>query len=168
MQLRSDKDYIINEESKKLIEENNGSIIDVDLVLSNFSKLKIISVGDYTTEVLKNSGVTIWIEIVDLRTKRGVRTYAMVPGSIKVENPSGVISGPLIYEIKKAMERIAHTRIEVNGEEDLAVLPILFYADENTVVVYGVPDIGMAYIRASEDSKKLVEKIFEKMDVRQR
>ena len=109
MQLRSDKDYIINEESKKLIEENNGSIIDVDLVLSNFSKLKIISVGDYTTEVLKNSGVTIWIEIVDLRTKRGVRTYAMVPGSIKVENPSGVISGPLIYEIKKAMERIAHT-----------------------------------------------------------
>ena len=103
MQLRSDKDYIINEESKKLIEENNGSIIDVDLVLSNFSKLKIISVGDYTTEVLKNSGVTIWIEIVDLRTKRGVRTYAMVPGSIKVENPSGVISGPLIYEIKKAM-----------------------------------------------------------------
>ena len=66
------------------------------------------------------------------------------------------------------MEQSAHTRIEINGEEDLAVLPILFYADENTVVVYGVPDVGMAYIRPSKDPKKLVKKIIEKMDVRQK
>ena len=168
MPLKSDKYYIITEASKKLIEENNGTIVDVNFITSNLSKFKIISVGDYTTEVLKKSNIIPWIEVVDLKTKRGEKTYSSIPGSIILENPPGVITGSLIKEIKKAMEQSAHTRIEINGEEDLAVLPILFYADENTVVVYGVPDVGMAYIRPSEDSKKLVENIIKKMDVKQK
>ena len=168
MLLKLDKDYIITESSKKLIEENNGTIIDPDFVLSHLSRLKIISVGDYTTEVLRRSGIIPWIEIVDLRTKRGEKTYNRVPGSITLDNPPGIITGSLIGEIKKAMERSSNTRIEVNGEEDLAVIPILFYADENTVVVYGVPDVGMAYIRPSEDSKKLIENIIKEMDVKRK
>ena len=168
MQLRSDKDYLITPASKRLIEENNGIITDIDFIRSNFADLKIISVGDYTTDVLIRSRLKPWIEVVDLKTKRGEKVYSSEEGSVKVINPPGVISGSLIYAIASALHKNVHVRIEVDGEEDLAVLPILFYADENTVVIYGVPDVGMAYIRASDDARELISKIVKKMEVRDR
>ena len=168
MQLRSDKDYLITPISKRLIEENNGIITDVNFIRSNLAGFKIISVGDYTTDVLTRFHIKPWIEVVDLKTKRGEKVYSSEEGSVKVSNPPGVISGTLIYAILSALHKNVHVRIEVDGEEDLAVLPILFYADENTVVIYGVPDVGMAYIRASNDARELISKIVEKMEVRDR
>jgi uncharacterized protein (UPF0218 family) len=57
-------------------------------------------------------------------------------------------------------------RIEVDGEEDLAVIPIIFYSDINTVVTYGVPDVGMACIKVDEAIKDEVKALIERMEIR--
>ncbi|EQD45501.1 protein containing DUF359, partial [mine drainage metagenome] len=161
MQLRSDKDYKLTETSRKLIEDNNGNLATVEFIRINFQDFIIISVGDFTTEVLKSAGIIPWIEIVDLKTKRGLKSYPHVKGSIEVKNPAGWITRDLIKAIREALKSGGRTRIEVEGEEDIAVLPILFYANQNTVVIYGVPDVGMAYIMASEEVKELTSRIID-------
>ena len=57
-------------------------------------------------------------------------------------------------------------RIEIDGEEDLAVIPIIFYSDKNTVVAYGIPDVGMACIPVSSEIKNMVTDLIERMEVR--
>jgi len=49
----------------------------------------------------------------------------------------------------------------VEGEEDLAALPAILYADENSVIVYGQPLEGIMVIRPTEENKKKVRETLE-------
>lgn len=165
MQLKFDSDYIINEEVRQLIQSNDGELIDpLSLKETDFSNL--FAVGDFTCKILEENGIFPKIEVYDLRTQRGKETYSGKEGSRKVRNAPGVVSGELIKEVSRAILSHDRTNIEVEGEEDLAVLPIIFYAPIHSLVVYGIPDVGMAQIEVNDLSKKLVEKIFEKMEVK--
>ncbi|MHB1439769.1 MAG: DUF359 domain-containing protein [Cuniculiplasma sp.] len=106
------------------------------------------------------------IMVFDLLTKRGERTYPDRPGSLVVENPQGVITGRLIKTIEEGINGNKNVKIRIIGEEDLAVLPIIFYAPVNSLVVYGIPDTGTGSIRVDEKVKKLTEEIIEKMEVK--
>ena len=56
---------------------------------------KIISVGDVTTENLKNAGVNIELQIVDLVTKRDKKKFMHIQGSAIVSNPNYYSNGLL-------------------------------------------------------------------------
>lgn len=45
------------------------------------------------------------------------------------------------------------TLIVVDGEEDLAVIPCVLFADEGDVVLYGQPDEGIVAVEVSEEKK---------------
>ena len=165
MQLKFDSDYIINEEVRQLIQSNDGELIDpLSLKETDFSNL--FAVGDFTCKILEENGIFPKIEVYDLRTQRGKETYSGKEGSRKVRNAPGVVSGELIEEVSRAILSHDRTNIEVEGEEDLAVLPIIFYAPIHSLVVYGIPDEGMAVIHIEGKTKELVEKIFDKMEVK--
>ncbi|SMD30238.1 DUF359 domain-containing protein [Picrophilus oshimae] len=157
MQLKFDHDLVLNQESINKIKEFSHSICSIDDIKKHGGR--IITVGDVTTENLERAGLDIFIEVVDLKTKRGEKTYNHRENSISIENRPGTISLSLIRAIESSIKSNKKTRIEINGEEDLAVIPIIFYGDINTLVVYGVPDTGMACIFINTEIKSMVTDI---------
>ncbi len=164
MQLRSDKTYKITDEVKTLIQSNNGKLISI-VELKGVDQRFLYAVGDYTCDLLIKNHIKPQIMVFDLTTERGKKTYPDYEGSIVVENQKGTVSGNLIKIIRDTLEENKKQRIRVIGEEDLAVLPIIFYAPFNSLVVYGIPGSGTGSIKVTAEHKKLVERIFEKMEV---
>ncbi len=165
MQLRSDKDYILTDESKLLIQKNNGKITTIK-ERKEVDQRFLYAVGDFTCQLLEKNGIDPQIMIFDLTTKRGEKSYPDRPGSIQVENPQGIISGKLVGVIEESFRENKKIKIRIIGEEDLAVLPIIFYAPVNSLVVYGIPDVGTGSIRIDERVKELTNSILEKMEVK--
>ena len=163
MPLKLDHDIIIDSRGREYIKNFKYSLCTVDDIKRLSLENKIISVGDVTTENLKNARVNIELQIVDLVTKRDKKKFMHIQGSAIVSNPPGIISVELIDKIREFINSGIQGRIEVNGEEDLAVIPIIFYADKNTVIVYGVPDIGMAYIKINDDIKEEINNMIMEM-----
>ena len=166
MLLRLDKTYTLTEQSKSLITQNNGPLCGLDSIRKRDNST-LYSVGDYTTRFLEDNGIRPKIEIFDLKTQRGEENYTDVTGSISINNPAGVITSDLICAVESAVKSTDRTFIRVIGEEDLAVLPIIFYAPLNSLVVYGIPGKGMGCITIVENVKNLVNRIFELMEVKE-
>ncbi|KJE49755.1 MULTISPECIES: DUF359 domain-containing protein [Acidiplasma] len=165
MRLKLDHDIVLTPEIIDHIKNFKHNIASPDDIIKLSKEYKIIAVGDVTTENLKNHGVNIFLQVVDLITKRNEGKFQHIEGSIAVKNPAGTISLDLINAIKTALTENKPSRIEVSGEEDLAVIPIIFYADLNTVIVYGIPDIGMAYIKVNKAIRDDVEKLLGDVNV---
>ena len=166
MQLKSGNEFVVGDDLRNEIAGYNSRLCSPSMVseLSRFGK--IISVGDVTTENLHKDGIIPFLEIVDLRTKRGIPgEYRSKPGAERIRNDPGTLSHDLFIKIER-MLRQDGGRIEITGEEDLAVIPIIYYSDINTVVVYGVPDVGMACIVVDRTIKDQVKTIINRMEVR--
>ncbi|MDS0257540.1 DUF359 domain-containing protein [Thermoplasmatales archaeon AK] len=161
MQLKSGSEFHISESLRSKIASFSHRLCSLDEIKKE--KRRIIVVGDYSARFLHEHGVNVFLEVVDLKTKREPSsTYRHVSGSVSVRNPPGVLTHDLFSTIERMMK--VGGRIEVMGEEDLAVIPIIFYSDLDTVVVYGVPDVGMACIEVDRNIKALVSEIIGELE----
>lgn len=80
-----------------------------------------------------------------------------------VENPPGTISTQAINAIKQALSNKEKTKIEINGEEDLLVLPCMIYAQEGVNIYYGQPNESMVVVKTNQKNKEKAKKILEEM-----
>ena len=117
------------------------------------------SVGDVVTEQLFCSKAPWKVAIVDGYTRRN-RYLIDIPADafvIAVDNPPGCISPMLIAAVQEAVSdwRKKHTVININGEEDLALLPLLLFAQSGTVLLYGQPNEGIVTLVVDDTSRKL-------------
>ena len=55
------------------------------------------------------------------------------------------------------------TRIEVEGEEDLASLAVIFMAPSDAIIIYGLPDKGVLVIKPTKENKDIVKEVLSKM-----
>ena len=120
---------------------------------------KVIAIGDVVAENLLEVGIEPAMMIIDGKSMREDLKTA-IECEITVKNPQSEITEELIEAIRKGYKRIL-----VEGEEDLASLPAILYADENTLIVYGQPSEGIMVIRPTEENKKRVREtlaLFEK------
>jgi hypothetical protein len=134
------------------------------------SSTKLISVGDVTTFHLLEAGIFPDICIVDNRTKRkpvarhvSTRNMDNVSEEISVENPAGIITDELIKTLCEAFTSEKPIRIFVKGEEDLATLPVILLAPLGAVVLYGQPDEGVVFVKVTEEKKREIRALFEKL-----
>ncbi|MFB6109991.1 MAG: GTP-dependent dephospho-CoA kinase family protein [Halodesulfurarchaeum sp.] len=119
----------------------------------------IVSVGDVVLAHLGRAGCSPALSIVDGRTERGAvdqwilddRPSAAVERT--VENPPGTITAELVAAIEDGLDRSGPARIEVAGEEDLAVLPAVLLAPRGGTVVYGQPGEGMVATAVDDRSQ---------------
>ncbi|OWP56198.1 MAG: hypothetical protein B2I17_07105 [Thermoplasmatales archaeon B_DKE] len=164
MQSRSGSRYIITEELRSEIAANSNNFCSLDeLLLKSMSK-KIVAVGDVTTDRLKKAGIKLFMEVVDLKTKRNVQgDFVHIKGSLEVVNDPGTISLEMFNLIGRLIRKGTGGRIEVHGEEDLAVIPIIYYSGFDTVVAYGIPDKGLGCIDINPEIKGTVNKLVERM-----
>ncbi len=128
---------------------------------TEFSKL--IAVGDVCAKELILSGVIPDVVIIDKKTRRKkVKWDVDFSGvAIKAKSRRSVISDELIKCIMKSFGR--KTLIDVAGEEDLAVLPVIKYCPLNSIVVYGLWFRGVVAVEADEKMKVKVEKLLKRM-----
>jgi hypothetical protein len=148
-----------------------GSSSDVMEQFSNFVKetspTKIFAVGDVVATNLLKYGIAADTYIVDNRVMR----KAISPIPLKVEkvihvkNPPGTITPKAWEAISVASRQNTVTKIEVDGEEDLLVLPMVLNAPDDAIVVYGQPHEGMVVILTTKEKKTEIASIIEAMAV---
>jgi len=129
---------------------------------------RVVSVGDMVTYHLLEAGVTPDVAVVDGRTKREevdaevVKRWKEMRRVGGVENPAGTVTHELIDSLREAYEEGG--LIEVNGEEDLAVLPAVVLSETGDTVVYGQPNEGIVYVEVDGDKQRGVFDLLRRMD----
>jgi len=104
----------------------------------------VYSVGDVVTHNLQKNGIVPAIAVIDGQTMRSPcdRLPEVKGACIKVKNPAGTITDELIQALYDALAHPPAT-ILVDGEEDLAVIPLVIAAPDSSVLLYGQPHEGV-------------------------
>ncbi|MGI0068825.1 MAG: GTP-dependent dephospho-CoA kinase family protein [Nitrosopumilaceae archaeon] len=142
------------------------SEITKDIVLKNMGhNAFLITVGDATTERMIKLGIIPSLQIVDSLEKRQQRNLpeGMVKTSLTCNNPPAEITDDSITIIKQAFDMDKPVRIIVKGEEDLLVLPVVLFAPENSIVMYGQPNEGLVIVKINEEIRNKAKAIMNSM-----
>lgn len=104
----------------------------------------IYAVGDVVTHNLLAAGVVPDIAIIDGYTMRTpcTRSPLLRARRLTAKNPPGTITDELVDAINDAV-RNPPVVIFVEGEEDLAVIPLVLAAPDGAAVLYGQPKEGV-------------------------
>jgi uncharacterized protein (UPF0218 family) len=132
------------------------------------SSLKIITVGDTTTEKLVCLGYVPDISVVDGKEKRIKKPKIFeypIDKVLHFDNNPGELDEYVIKEIMQLTQSKLESKIQfiIEGEEDLVALPFLMYSPDNWVICYGQPNAGLVIVRVNEDSRNRAMLIFNKV-----
>jgi len=118
--------------------------------------LLIISVGDVVSRNLHESNLNPQLTIIDNVSLRNLKMHKELPvkRTVYVKNPQGTITYEAIHAVKEALEKKGHTHIIVDGEEDLAVIPLVIAAPDGAIVLYGQPHQGVVLRRVDQEAKE--------------
>lgn len=133
---------------------------------------KIAAVGDMTAFYLLESGIQPDLIIVDHKTKRmqtpeHIKQSLMLDSykTIEVVNPPATLTSDLMDVISKTLSSNERIKIVVDGEEDLATLPVILYAPLGSVVIYGQPNEGSVIVNVTPEKKEQIKNLMNKMIV---
>lgn len=121
----------------------------------------VYAVGDVVTHNLVKAGISPSIAIVDGLTMRSPcrKDAPLIGRRIRITNPAGTITDELIDAIREAVAHPPAT-IDVNGEEDLAVIPLVLEAPAESVVIYGQPKEGVVVRIVDAAAKEKARELF--------
>jgi uncharacterized protein (UPF0218 family) len=121
----------------------------VSLAKSASSGSFTILVGDSASHLLLNNGMNPDVIITDgfVKRKKFIKKIKFSGLLIRAKNPRGWITKSLWQAVAKAIGSGEPVRIQVDGEEDLAVLPAIIMAPEGSSILYGQPTEGLVYIK---------------------
>lgn len=142
-------------------------ISDFDLWIEKnrktFNSKLIITVGDVVTKACNELLIKNQISIIDFHVGRekkyshikelGFKGHEKI---LNVSNKAGTLTPKLFKIVKKILNVDSSSRIIilVDGEEDLAVLPCMFFAPNGSMIFYGQPNEGVVLVHVSEESRK--------------
>lgn len=121
------------------------------------------TVGDVVTANAYLAGLTPAVAVIDGVTKRDteVSDASMGVSRLYAENAAGTISDSLLAVLKEAVSH-PPVVVEVEGEEDLAVLPLIPLLEDGTVILYGQPDEGVVFCEVGPSLRTLSGQILGK------
>ena len=126
----------------------------------------VITVGDRTTEKMIDYSLIPSLQIVDGQEKREKReppTLSDIATELVVENPAAEITPQSIEIIKQAFTMQSPIRVNVNGEEDLLVIPVCIYAPDNSIVLYGQPNEGLVIVKVTPEIRNKAQTLLDSM-----
>lgn len=130
-------------------------------VPSGLEAEKTITIGDIATQKFNQENIGQFLSIVDFAVNRQKKFDKLSDlgflgdiETIETENPAGSITPELFDSVRKAFGSENRKIILINGEEDLAVLPVLLVAPLGFVIFYGQPDQGLVEFSVTEENKE--------------
>ena len=131
---------------------------------------RLATCGDVVTEAALGWGIRPFIGVMDGRTQRGdprpvsPGTRGAFPRVRSVRNPPGEITVELQEGIR-ALADVGGGLLLVDGEEDLALLPLLEVLPDRTTVIYGQPGAGVAFVEVDRSSRARARALMDRMEV---
>lgn len=136
----------------------------------------VVTVGDISTAVMLESGVTPRVAFIDFKTIREPLPPATAEvlsrfeaKVFKAANPAGTITSEAMDACGKAFEHAAaggRSLVVVDGEEDLMIIPAVLEAPAGALLFYGQPDAGLVLVLPTAANKRktreTLEEAFEK------
>ena len=160
--------YKITQELKKILRKPLGIVLNESELWKLNMYGKKIAVGDKTSLIFIKHGILPDVYIYDgkiMRKKISKKEKnildSMLVKTIKIKNPPGMIQEDAWIAIEEAKKE--KTKIFVEGEEDLLVLPAVILLEGT--VYYGQPNKGVVAIHINKETKKVAKKILEQMKV---
>ncbi|RPI40855.1 MAG: DUF359 domain-containing protein [Methanoregulaceae archaeon] len=151
---------ILPEEHRRLFKEPFGALYrSIDEVVPLIEGKSVYTVGDVVTHNLKKKGITPTVAVVDGYTMRSPcnRMPAVHGECIHVKNPAGTITDELICALERAVKNPPSTII-VDGEEDLAVIPLILTVHDGAIVLYGQPHKGVVLRTVDGEARKTAQR----------
>ena len=136
---------------------------DIRSLLPRIRGRTVYAVGDVVTHNLVKEGISPRVAIIDGHTMRApcTRVPELPFRRILARNPAGTISDELVRAIRDAVEN-PPALIFVEGEEDLAVLPLVLAAPPGAVILYGQPKEGVVLREVDREAKVLATAFVER------
>ena len=153
----------LKKECREKLKKPIGKLIKKELELIRELKNKeIITVGDKTTQTILGLGLKPKLAIVDYRIERKSIefNYRNFSKKLKAKNKPGQISIESVKKIKE-LKKYKNCLLEIDGEEDLLVLPSVLELEKG-IVCYGQPNEGIVVIGISHRTKEKVKNLLEK------
>jgi uncharacterized protein (UPF0218 family) len=147
---------ILPKEHRKLFQEPFGELyLNIDEILPIITDNLVYAVGDVVTHNLQKRGITPAIAVIDGYTMRlpCTRMPACRGECIRVKNPAGTLTDDLIQVLDYAVIHPPVT-VLVDGEEDLAVIPLVMAAPIGALVLYGQPHQGVVLRTVNLEAKE--------------
>lgn len=156
----------------RLYSGDNVEIKDIE-ELSHYSLL--VCVGDVVSHYALASELAPHIILIDKKTKREfdeetagkIDQLSQEYRVVDVQNPTGYISTDLAQKIESSLSRVhsgQKIKMVVEGEEDLAVIPLVCILPEGSLIIYGQPREGIVALKVTPDKKILIHHILRKME----
>ena len=145
------------EEFRDLFKRPFGILFsDIAEVIPGLSGKIVYTVGDVVTDSLLSRGIYPDIAVIDGYTMRSpfLKT-PLYEGArhIRVVNPPGMITPDLISGLDDALTD-PPALVFVDGEEDLAVIPLVIASPDGAIVLYGQPNEGIVLREIDESARQ--------------
>ncbi|MDE2517820.1 MAG: GTP-dependent dephospho-CoA kinase family protein [Methanocorpusculum sp.] len=112
----------------------------------------VCTVGDVVTHSALARGIIPAVGVIDGFTMRS--PYLAMPEIshhiLRVRNPAGTITDELVAVLNEAVMSTP-CMILVDGEEDLAVLPLIRLLPDGALVLYGQPNEGVVVCEVTQE-----------------
>ncbi len=166
--------YILPEDERNYFKKPLDIILSTDKEIEDFihvlkasqEECKIITVGDVSTQTILNRGLIPNLAIIDERVQRNRSEIVDMSKFtvVEVTNPAGTITSAAWNMIQKILKQDdIKIIIKISGEEDLLVLPAIYETPYNSKVLYGQPNEGLVVVTVTEEIKKKVKNLIQKM-----
>lgn len=144
------------DEHRALFRDPFGTLYpEFDSIIPIIAGKAIYTVGDVVTAKTLKAGILPAIAIIDGYTRRLPCPPALLHQArqILVKNPAGTITDELVDAIQDAADN-PPALIVVDGEEDLAVLPVILAVPEGGLLLYGQPGEGAVLCTVDQPAKE--------------
>lgn len=158
---------VLPKQQRHLFRQPFGTLYpSLDPILPLLCGNPFFSVGDVVTDRLLKAGYPPAVAIIDGQTMRRPHDGVDIASFqiIRVKNPAGCITPELVTATHDAV--IArNTVIQVDGEEDLAVLPLALAAPIGSFILYGQPGEGVVVLEVSVQVQEQAQSLLDRFEV---
>jgi uncharacterized protein (UPF0218 family) len=126
----------------------------------------IIAVGDTVSKNLAKNHILAKLSIIDNKCmRRNVQSTPLATEkTLHVKNPQATITQEAIAAVQEALQSSQHTKIVVEGEEDLLTLVAIMNAPQDSFVLYGQPHEGIVVVKVTQAKKTEISELLRAME----